>query len=325
METATKKQSRQKKSRLAVSTPVLDPLVKLRPYAVDPFWDDTLRTAFWIWARQKAKSTTMASRAMRRGMEIRGLTSVFASASILLGSEVIRKEVAIWTEVMRAFRKLIEEQGRLKFDMPALDLDEDAICDLFEHSKLETKIWHDQTTYSRSIVVAPNPDTAVGWTGDIYLDEFGRIENFQDVLEAVLPFMTSNPQFRLLASSTPPPDDTHYSYELTVPQVEDFPVNPKGNWYKSQAGFWIHRVDAWDALAAGVQMYDDVTGEPVTPEEHRSRAFDKTAWDRNHGLRFIRGGSAAISLHVLHFAMERGKNEGIATDITEQISLEAAA
>jgi hypothetical protein len=313
---ATKKKSNE-------TTP--DPLFKLRPYAVEPFWEDKLRTVFWVWARQKGKSTTAAARALRRMLEIRGLTSVFASASILLGTEFIRKEAQIWINVMQEFRKLVNEGGQYKFDSEAADLDKDAVADLFEHQKLETKIWHDRTSYSRSIVVAPNPDTAVGWTGDIYLDEFGRIPDFQEVLEAVLPFMTSNPQFRLLGTSTPPPDDTHYSYELTVPQEENFPVNPKGNWYKSQAGFMVHRVDVWDAEAAGVQMYDDVTGEPVTPEEHRQRAFDKTAWDRNHGLRFIRGGSAAISLHILHHAMMRGEKEGIATDITDQIALKEDA
>lgn len=302
-----------------------EPLVRLRPYAIEPFWNDTLRTVWWVWARQKGKSYTAAAKALRRMMTFPGLLSVFVSASIRLGEEFIRKEAFIWQTVMQKFRRLIEEQGQLKFDSPAADLDLDAVADLFEHQKLETKIWHDRTTYSRSIVVAPNPDTAVGWTGDIFFDEFGRMPDFKDVLEACLPFMTSNPQFRMLGTSTPPPDDKHYSYELTVPQEETFPVNPKGNWYKSQAGFMVHRVDAWDAEAAGVKMYDDTTGEEVTPNEHRARAFDKTAWDRNHGLRFIRGGSAAIALNILHHAMTWGADKGIATDITEQLVLEGAA
>lgn len=307
-----------------------EPLIKMRPYAVEPFWKDDYRTAWWIWARQKGKSFTAAAKALRRMISIPGLLSVFVSASLRLGQEFIRKEAQIWVQVMDGFRRALAEAGELRFVTSADDdegklLDIDAIADQFEHQKLETKIFHDRTTYSRSIVVAPNPDTAVGWTGDIFFDEFGRMPDFKDVLEACLPFMTSNPQYRMLGTSTPPPDDKHYSYELTVPQEEVFQVNPKGNWYKSQAGFMVHRVDAWDAEAAGIQMYDDTTGEPVTPNEHRARAFDKTAWDRNHGLRFIRGGSAALALHVLHNAMVRGANEGVAVDITEQIVLEGAA
>lgn len=307
-----------------------EPLIQMRPYAVEPFWNDDLRTAWWVWARQKGKSFTAAAKALRRMMTIPGLLSVFVSASIRLGQEFIRKEAQIWLDVTAKFRRLIEEQGQFRLYTSADDdqgklLDIDAVADQFEHQKLETKIRHSQTIYSRSIVVAPNPDTAVGWTGDIFFDEFGRMPDFKDVLEACLPFMTSNPQFRMLGTSTPPPDDKHYSYELTVPQEENFPVNPKGNWYKSQAGFMVHRVDAWDAEAAGIQMYDDTTGAPVTPDEHRALAFDKTAWDRNHGLRFIRGGSAALALHVIHNAMVRGAKEGVATDITEQLTLENAA
>ena len=296
------------------------PLIQLRPWAVEPFWRSELRTAVWVWARQKTKSSTAAARALYRGMIVPGLTSVFASASVLLGAEFVRKEAWNWQRVIIGMRKAAESQNLL-LQSNADGLDIDAVCDLFESSKLEARIHHDRTTVSRSVVVAPNPDTAVGWTGDIYLDEFGRIPDFQAVLEAVLPFMTSNPDFRLLMTSTPPPDDGHYSYELTMPPVEEFPVNPKGNWYRSQAGFICHRVDAYDAAAAGIPIYDDMTGEPITPEEHRLRSFDKRAWDRNHGVLFLRGGTAALTLATLHHAMERGREECVALDISEEIEL----
>ncbi len=296
------------------------PLIQLRPWAIEPFWRDELRTAVWVWARQKTKSTTGATLALRRGMEVPGLTSVFASASVLLGAEFVRKEAWVWQRVIKAMRVAAEAQ-ELQLDSNADGLDLDAVCDLFESSKLCATIRHDNTTVSRSVVVAPNPDTAVGWTGDIYLDEFGRIPDFQAVLEAVLPFMTSNPDFRLRMFSTPPPDDSHYSYELTMPPVEDFPINPRGNWYKSQAGFLCHRVDAFDAFAAGIPIYDDLTGEEVTPEQHRANYFDKRAWDRNHWVKFLRGGTAALSLASLSHAMQRGREEGEALDITEEILL----
>lgn len=301
------------------------PLVNLREYQEEPFWMDKFRIMFWVWARQKGKSRTASARALRRMMEIPGLLSVFVSASLLLGTEFIRKEAIIWQQTMKALRELLDKNEHFLFESNAIDLDLDGVCDLFEHQKLRTKIWHDRTTYSESVVVAPNPDTAVGWTGDIFFDEFGRMPEFKDVLEACLPFMTSNPQFAMLGTSTPPPDDGHYSYELTVPQTEEFPVNPKGNWYQSQAGFWVHRVDAWDAELAGVQMYDDTTGAPCTPDEHRKAAFDKTAWDRNHGLRFIRGGAAALSLMILEHAQRRGAGECFGTDVTEELALSTLA
>jgi hypothetical protein len=125
----------------------------------------------------------------------------------------------------------------------------DAIADLFAHQKLRTQLWFDNVTHSRSMVIAPNPDTAVGNTGHIIMDEVGRMPEFQALVEAVAPFMSSNPLFKWRMATTPPPDDTHYSYEMLAPDDpnEKFPVNARGNFYRSQAGIMIHRVDAWDA------------------------------------------------------------------------------
>lgn len=295
------------------------PLIQLRKYQKEAFWSDA-GVQFWLWRRQAGKSYTAASKALRRMMTIRGISSFFVSASVALGTEFVRKEAEVWQKVLDAMRPAAKDAG-LRLESNGDGLDFDAVCDLFEHQKLETKIWHDQTTYSRSRVIAPNPDTAVGWTGDIWLDEFGRMPNFQDVLEAVLPFMSSNPQFRLLGITTPPPDEAHYSWELVLPQQEEFPVSSKGNWYRSDAGFLVHRVDAWDAAEAGVPMYDDETRLALTPEEHRAKAFDKTAWDRNFGLRFVAGGTAALSLALIQLAMERGKNFGVANNCTEEVAL----
>ena len=41
---------------------------------------------------------------------------------------------------------------------------------------------------------------------------------------------------------------------------------------------------------------------PDTPEQHRAKAIDKVAWDRNYGCKFIKGGTAAISLTDLTHA-----------------------
>lgn len=266
----------------------------------------------------------MASKALRQMMLTPGILNIFMSASVSLGEEFIRKEWEVWTALLNGFRSLASENGkRLESTIDGLDID--AFCDIFEHNKLETKIWHDRTRYSRSKVIAPNPDTAVGFGGWLYVDEFGRIQDFKGIVEAVLPFIEDHPDFRAIWASTPPPDDKHYSYELTAPPTDEFPVNPAGNWYQSSAGFDVHRVDAFDAYAGGMPMRDLRTREEITPEEHRQRFFDKASWDRNYGVRYLPGGTSAIALHVIHNAMVRGANEGVATDITDQITLEGAA
>lgn len=305
------------------------PLIKLRTYAEDPFWNDEDGMQFWLWRRQAGKSFTAANKALRRMMMVRGLSSFFVSASVALGTEFVRKEAEVWSLVLSEMQRRATEQGKelktfanehgkqLSFDFTDLD----ALSEIFEAQKLETRIYHTNTIYSRSRVIAPNPDTAVGWTGDVWLDEVGRMPEFKEVLEAVLPFMSSRRDFRLLAITTPPPDDTHYSWELFAPRAgeNEFTPNPRGNYYISQAGYKVHRVDAADAAAAGIQMYDDVTREPMTPEEHRARAYDKTAWDRNFALKFLAGGQAAVSLNDLNKAMS-GKPCGIALDITDRLA-----
>lgn len=283
----------------------------------------------WLWRRQAGKSYTAANKALRRMMMVRSLSSFFVSASVALGTEFVRKEAEVWTQVLGEAQKraaaagqqlktFANEKGKqLAFDFTDLD----ALSEIFEASKLETRIYHTNTIYSRSRVIAPNPDTAVGWTGDIWLDEVGRMPEFKEVLEAVLPFMSSRADFRLLAITTPPPDDTHYSWELFAPQAgQEFSPSARGNYYVSQAGYKVHRVDAWDAAAAGVQMYDDVTRKPLTPEEHRARAYDKVAWDRNFALQFVTGGQAAVSLTDLNRAMA-GPPCGVALDITDRLAL----
>ena len=125
-------------------------------------------------------------------------------------------------------------------------------------------------------------------------------------------------------ATTPPPDDSHYSYELLAPPPElegTFPVNPRGNWYKSRAGILVHRVDAWDGAAAGVKLFDLQTREALTPEEHRARAVDKQAWDRNYGCQFIKGGTAAVSIAALYHAQAAGMREGMGIHITDSLEV----
>jgi hypothetical protein len=296
------------------------PVVTMLPHQEELFWRDDLRRCAAIWRRQGRKSTTLANIALRRMMERKNHTCIFGSAAVLIGGEFLRKEVQTWKQFITAMHSLAAAQ-HLRAESNADDLDVDAACDLFEHSKLEVKIWHDKTSYSRSVVVACNPDTAVGWTGDIFLDEVGRIADYKDVLEAVLPFMDNNPEFILRMATTPPPDDTHYSWEYLVPPTEDFVVNPRGNWYRAQSGIWVHRADVFDTCAAGLALFDPDSGQPITPEEHRKKAFDKTAWDRNYACRFVRGGVAAISIAALQTAMLKGVITCSAENVTDEIVL----
>jgi hypothetical protein len=292
---------------------VAAPIIKLRAYQREVF-RHKLRRLFLLWARQTGKSYTFGCDMLDRMMASPGRLCTVISAAIVLGTEVLVKEAMLWSRLIETLRAAAAAAD-LKLTTTADGLDLDAVCDLFEHSKLETRLYHTRSVYSRSRVIAPNPDTAVGWTGDIYADEVGRWPNAQDVLEAILPFMASNPDFALRMATTPPPDDRHYTFELFIPpDSSEFPLSAKGNWYRSASGIMVHRVDAWDGHAAGVSLYHPDTGAPITPDEDRALAFDKSAWDRNHGLHFIAGGTAACSLFALQSAMAAGADICLASE-----------
>jgi hypothetical protein len=303
------------------------PLIRLLAYQEAVFWCE-LRYFLILWRRQAGKSYTLACKALDRMMERRNHLCVFVSASIALGAEFVLKEAIVFAEVLEKYRTQalaagcelsIHETGRER-RLPA-NLDLDGLADLFEHSKLETRIWHDQTSYSRSRVVAPNPTTAVGWTGDVFMDEVGRIPDLKAVCEAVGPIMSRRPEFLWWNSTTPPPDDSHYSFELFYPTVESFPLSAAGNWYVSKTGIDVHRADAWDVHAAGQPLYDLKTGLPQTPEQSRAAAFDKAGWDRNFALKFLQGGSSVVGFGSLARARVMGRGQCLAVSVNEEVAL----
>jgi len=296
------------------------PLIKFRIYQSESFQLE-LRRLFLLWARQRGKSYRLAAESLDWMMATPGVLVSFISASIVLGTEILLKEAQIWSAMLDLMRKAANAAS-LKLTTNADGLDFDALCDLFEHSKLETKLWHTNSVCSRSRVIAPNPDTAVGWTGHIIGDEVGRWPNAKDVMEAIEPFMSSNPQFKLRYATTPPPDDKHYTFEIfSPPEGAEFTVNPRGNWYTSPSGIKVHRVDVWDGEAAGVPLYHPDTGKIITADDHRLLALDKGAWDRNYALRFLQGGTAAVSLNDLARAMQFGRGVCLGVDITEEVTL----
>lgn len=301
------------------------PLVNHRPYQSEAFRHEAGLMAM-LWRRQSGKSYTLGTVGLDWMMED-VCTVIFASAALRLGMENILKEAEIWRKVTEILRGLAAAGG-YKLTTGADDdrgnlIDVDAIADLFEHQKLETRLWHSRTTYSRSMVVAPNPDTAVGWSGHVILDEVGRMPDFRNVFEAMEPIVSSGQKFRVRMATTPPPDDAHYSYELLAPPPElenSFKVNPRGNWYNSRQGILVHRVDAWDGHAAGVPLFDLQSRQALTPEEHRARSVDKMAWDRNYGIKFIKGGASALSLAALYHAQAAGSGECTGIHITDALS-----
>lgn len=180
------------------------------------------------------------------------------------------------------------------------------IAEIYKQNKLEVKIRHSSTCVSRIKIIAPNWATARGLTGHLLLDEIAFIPDFKRFLSAVDPIISRQAKYKMIMATTLPDDDAHYAFELAAAPVGMvFEPNAEGTFYKSQAGMWVHRVDAQDAHAAGVPLFND-EGQLVTPDEHRAEARDKDAWDLNYALKFPMGGTTAISMTHLRIAQETG-------------------
>lgn len=283
------------------------------------------------WRRQGGKTTTFSKISLKKMMKRPGRLVTFATASLLLGREIIYKDAGILQGAIadlqqqaRAAQMELQtcEHGR---DKELKNLAQDDFADLFEAQRLEFRLYHDRHTVSRTQVIAPNPATARGWTGDVMIDEIGHIQDFRSLWEAMEPIVSSNPDFRVLMAGTPPNDDAHYSFELLVPPAGlDFEPRPEGNTYVSEAGFFVHRVDAYDAMEANVPLYDLHTRAPISPEQHRQRAHDREAWDLNYGLKLKHGGTSACSLLQLQTAQDLGRDECLAAEIEDEDELDEA-
>lgn len=267
--------------------------------------------------RQFGKTTGVSRIALKKMMKKPGHDVVFGSVKLDLGREIVRKEAAALRAAIGAMQaEAAAARNLLKLadsatgrELPSDFADPrrvDDFDDVYEASRLEFRLYHSNTVYSRTKVVALTPD-AVGETGDLILDEVGRVKKFREVWEAVKPIISSNPMFRCLLTTTPPPDDSHFSFELLASPIDMvFKPNRRGNWYKSEHGVHVLRVDAWDAYADGVPMYDDDSGKAITPEQSRAQDIDKEAWDRNYGIKFIFGGTAACGFLELDTAQRKG-------------------
>lgn len=267
-----------------------------------------LGTLLLLWRRQAGKTTTFSWQALRWMLEHAGCLVTFSTCSLALGAEMTEREAALLSSIISAIR---DAAGSDRVKSTADGLDWFDVADLYQHNRLEVSLWHDHTTRSRTKIIAASYATARGYSGYVLLDEIGFIRDFKSFYEAIEPVFSRNPEYRLWMATTPPEDDAHYSYELCAyPPGTIFTPSSTGSWYQNDSGLRVHRVSAIDTDLAGVHLYDSRTRQPISPEEHRKKALDKAAWDRNYGLVFTQGGVSAIPLLALEQAQALGAQMG---------------
>jgi hypothetical protein len=339
-----------KKNRSASAGPGLWPAVVRRSYqeeALEAFRSGVLRLFCLLWERQSGKSTTLADMSLGEMVRRRDHTCVYASASLLLsreivlkqsqragacGRELVEQEAAMLQKATQDWAATAASGGML---FQTADAARDKVlgklsladyASLFEEQRLEFRVYHDDTSYSRTKVIAPNVATARSWSGTVFLDEIAFIPDLKELMVAVLPITSTDPEFKLILSTTPPEfDDTHYSYELLAPPAGiEFAPHPRGNWYESESGISVHRADAFDTQLAGKKVFDIRSGAEITPAEALERAPSREGHRIAHLLAWLAGGSAACDLLRLRVAQERGVGKCAFFEIDSDAAFESA-
>jgi hypothetical protein len=231
------------------------------------------------------------------------LSGVLANAEGTKGTQETQGVVEFKTYDASTGKEIIGGSGA-----NAKRISADGFAELFSQQRLEFRVYYDRTSYSRTKVIAPNVATARSWSGTVLLDEVAFIRNFRELMTALLPVITTDKQFKLILSTTPPEfDDTHYSFELLAPPAGlKFEPNAAGNWYTSESKIRVHRADAFDTALAGKKIFDLKSGDEISPAEAFNRAPNKDGHRIAHWLTWMLGGSAACDLLRLRTAQERG-------------------
>jgi len=298
-----------------------------------------------LWARQCRKSTELAGIAFDDLSRAPHRNVIAASASLLVGSELVGKSVStvehaalVGREAVAFQAALVASLGASKMGLRLVGADRQTsaeyrslsaadFTDLYRAGRLELRLYHDRSAYSRLQVIAPNPATARGWTGTVLRDEaaFTPAALEAELQEAVEPIIDADPSFRLVWASNLPADDRHPFFQLTLPPPDmDFIPRPRGSFYRGQNGILVHRVALADAYLAGHVLYDHRTAAPLTLEQFYAQAVNKGALRRNYQLIHEFGGAAAIDLLALAAAQRRGLGESLLITIDSQAGLDRA-
>lgn len=235
-------------------------IIAFREYQGPVFQDRESGIEVLHWSRQIGKSFVLAAWAVDRCLTRPGRLVTVLSNSKDNGGEFGVK----CAEVLRLL------------DQAFVALDGDQVADVsrfmdspveYDAMRFEIRIKVGGQT-SRIKILAANPRTARGFSGDLILDEFAFHENSRAIWEAAEPILSSNADFLCRISST---GNGKFNLFYEMATSGEFPLSR------------VPRSLAW---AQGVKIYDPRTRQPITPDEARARSLDKRAYDQNYECAF---------------------------------------
>jgi phage FluMu gp28-like protein len=259
-------------------------MIKFRAYQQPVFLDRDSGILLLHWSRQIGKSFTLASWAVDRL-----LTQLQRYDSWLI--TVLSNSRDNGAEFVIKAQEVCNKLG------VAMETDDSSIDLKYENMRMEVRVTIG-AKIGRIKVLAANPRTARGFSGDLILDEFAFHEDSNAIWEAAEPILSSNPEFVCRIAST-----GNGKYNMFYRMASGAGPND-GTPFTSTNGFKVCRVTRTAAWRMGVKVYDPNTRQPITPEEARTKALDKRAYDQNYECQFTDENSALLT-HELISAAER--------------------
>lgn len=260
-------------------------LLNYRGYQQPVVFDHTTKTAIIHWSRQIGKSYSLAGWAVHRLVKqlqkYDGWLVTVLSNSRANGAEFVQKVHDVCRKLGQAF---VEDSNREELEARK-DLSEDAKLELM---RFEVRLSIGQKV-GRILVLAANPRTARGFSGDLILDEFAFHEDSRAIWEAAEPIISANPEFLCRISSTGNGRRNMF-YQLI-----------------SEGRIPYYRVTRSQAHARGeLRIYSVITGKEITPGQARSEASDKRAYDQNYECEFNDEASALLTQELISLAERAG-------------------
>jgi phage FluMu gp28-like protein len=240
--------------------------ISFRPYQREIFDNHTTGIQILLWARQTGKSFTLAAWAVKRLLTRPGRLVTILSNSRSNGIELNRRCAEVCQLLHSAFEQV--------------DLSPD---NRFETFNTETRITIKGQT-GRIKVLAANPRTARGFSGDLILDEFAFHEDAAAIWEAAEPILASNKDFLCRIASTP---------------------NGKHNMFYrlcTSSNIPVSRVTRTDAHLQGCTVYHPITRQPIAPAEARALAQNKRVYDQNYECQFEDQNMALLTFELISAA-----------------------
>ena len=255
-----------------ISTPAVHapaPLVPFRNYQAPVFWDHKTKTLILHWSRQIGKSYTLAAWAVDRLLRFPGRLVTVLSNSRDNGAEFVIK----CQEVCQKLGQVVEVEDQ------SVDI-------TYDNMRFEIRVVVNGKI-GRIKVLAANPRTARGFSGDLILDEFAFHEDSRAIWEAAEPIISSNPDFLCRIASTGNGRQNMFYQLISEGRI---PVNR------------MKRSEAW--RMGELKIYSAIDGREITPDEARREASDKRAYDQNYECAF-EDENMPLLTHELISAAER--------------------